>query len=35
MERSGKVVVAATAAAELGVTDVAGRQPKPLTVEQV
>ncbi len=35
MERSGKVLVAAAVASELGVTDVDGRQPKPLTLETV
>lgn len=35
MERSGKVVVAATAAAELGVTDLDGRRPKPLNLDEV
>ena len=35
LERSGKVLVAAAVAAELGVTDVDGRQPKPLTLETV
>jgi dehydrogenase/reductase SDR family member 1 len=33
MERTGKVVVAAEAAAEIGVKDVDGRQPAPLTLE--
>jgi dehydrogenase/reductase SDR family member 1 len=33
MERSGTVVVAAQAARELGVTDVDGKQPMPLTLE--
>jgi len=33
MERTGKVVVAAEAAAEIGVKDVDGRQPVPLTLE--
>ena len=33
MERSGKVLVAAAVAAELGVVDLDGRQPKPLTLE--
>jgi len=33
MERSGKVVVAAKLALELGVTDIDGRQPVPLTLE--
>jgi NAD(P)-dependent dehydrogenase (short-subunit alcohol dehydrogenase family) len=32
-ERSGRVVVAAAAALELGVVDVDGRQPAPLTLE--
>ena len=35
MERSGKVLVAAQVAAELGVTDIDGRQPLPLTLESV
>jgi NAD(P)-dependent dehydrogenase (short-subunit alcohol dehydrogenase family) len=35
LERSGSVVVAAAAAAELGVRDVDGRQPTPLTLETV
>jgi NAD(P)-dependent dehydrogenase (short-subunit alcohol dehydrogenase family) len=35
MERSGKVLVAAEIAAEFGVSDVDGRQPKPLTLENV
>jgi NAD(P)-dependent dehydrogenase (short-subunit alcohol dehydrogenase family) len=34
-DRSGKVVIAAQAALELGVTDVDGRQPVPLTVDLV
>jgi NAD(P)-dependent dehydrogenase (short-subunit alcohol dehydrogenase family) len=33
MERAGKVVIAAEVAAELGVGDVDGRQPAPLTLE--
>jgi len=33
LDRSGKVLVAAKVAIELGVTDVDGRQPKPLTLE--
>lgn len=33
MERTGKVVIAAEAAADLGVTDVDGRRPAPLTLE--
>jgi dehydrogenase/reductase SDR family member 1 len=33
MERSGKVLVAAAVAAELGVVDLDGRRPKPLTLE--
>lgn len=33
MERSGKVLVAAEIAAEFGVSDIDGRQPKPLTLE--
>jgi NAD(P)-dependent dehydrogenase (short-subunit alcohol dehydrogenase family) len=32
MDRSGQVVVAAAAAIELGVTDIDGRQPVPLTL---
>jgi hypothetical protein len=32
-ERSGAVVVAAEAARELGVVDLDGRQPTPLTLE--
>ena len=32
-ERSGQVIVAAAAAQELGVADVDGRQPRPLTLE--
>jgi dehydrogenase/reductase SDR family protein 1 len=35
MERSGKILVAAAVALELGVTDLDGRQPKPLTLETV
>jgi NAD(P)-dependent dehydrogenase (short-subunit alcohol dehydrogenase family) len=34
-ERSGQVVVAATAARELGVVDVDGKQPVPLTIDTV
>src|SRR5260370_36444690 len=33
MERTGQVVVAAKVAAELGVSDIDGRQPVPLTLE--
>ena len=33
LERSGKVLVAAQVAIERGVTDVDGRQPKPLTLD--
>jgi dehydrogenase/reductase SDR family member 1 len=33
MERTGQVLVAAAVAAELGVTDIDGRQPRPLTIE--
>jgi NAD(P)-dependent dehydrogenase (short-subunit alcohol dehydrogenase family) len=33
LERTGKVAIAAEIAAELGVTDVDGRQPAPLTLE--
>jgi NAD(P)-dependent dehydrogenase (short-subunit alcohol dehydrogenase family) len=32
-ERSGQVLVAAAAARELGVQDIDGKQPRPLTVE--
>jgi dehydrogenase/reductase SDR family protein 1 len=35
IERSGKVLVAAAVAAELGVKDVDGKQPQPLTLEAV
>lgn len=35
MERSGTVVVAAQAAADLGIRDIDGRQPQPLTLETV
>ena len=35
MERTGSVLVAASLAAEFGVTDVDGRQPRPLTLESV
>jgi len=35
MERSGTVIVAAQVAIELGVTDIDGRQPRPLTLESV
>ena len=35
MERSGKVLVAAALARELGVVDIDGRQPVPLTLERV
>jgi NAD(P)-dependent dehydrogenase (short-subunit alcohol dehydrogenase family) len=35
MERSGTVLVAAQVAIELGVTDIDGRQPRPLTLESV
>ena len=35
MRRSGRVVVAAQAARELGVTDIDGRRPIPLTLESV
>jgi hypothetical protein len=35
MERSGKVVVAAQLAQELGVVDMDGKQPIPLTLETV
>jgi len=34
-ERTGQVLVAAALALELGVTDIDGRQPKPLTLETV
>jgi len=33
MQRSGSVLVAAEVALELGVTDVDGTQPRPLTLE--
>jgi len=33
LERSGRVAVAAEIAAELGVRDIDGRQPAPLTLE--
>jgi hypothetical protein len=33
--RTGKVLVAAAIAAELGLKDVDGRQPRPLTLEKV
>jgi len=35
MESSGKVLVAAAVAAELGVCDIDGKQPRPLTIETV
>lgn len=35
IERSGKVLVAAQVAMELGVTDIDGRQPRPLNLESV
>jgi len=35
IERSGQVLVAATVAAELGVRDIDGTQPQPLTLEMV
>jgi hypothetical protein len=35
MVRSGKVLVAAAVAAELGVKDMDGRQPVPLTLDAV
>ena len=35
MRRSGEVVVVAEAAAELGITDIDGRSPRPLTLEAV
>jgi NAD(P)-dependent dehydrogenase (short-subunit alcohol dehydrogenase family) len=35
LERSGKVLVAAAIARELGVRDVDGREPRPLTLENV
>jgi NAD(P)-dependent dehydrogenase (short-subunit alcohol dehydrogenase family) len=34
-ERSGKVLVAAAVAEELGIADVDGKRPKPVTLEQV
>jgi len=33
LQRSGRILVAAVVAAELGVRDVDGRQPRPLTLE--
>lgn len=35
LERSGKVLVAAAVARELGITDIDGSQPRPLTIETV
>jgi NAD(P)-dependent dehydrogenase (short-subunit alcohol dehydrogenase family) len=35
LERTGKVLVAAAVAAELGVVDIDGKQPAPLTIETV
>jgi NAD(P)-dependent dehydrogenase (short-subunit alcohol dehydrogenase family) len=35
MKRSGKVLVAAALAAEYGVSDIDGKQPRPLTLEDV
>ncbi len=35
MARSGKALVAAAVAAELGVVDIDGRQPRPLTLDEV
>ncbi len=35
LERTGRILVAAAVAAELGVSDVDGRQPRPLTLETV
>ena len=35
MERTGSVLVAAAVAAELGVTDIDGRQPRALTLDTV
>jgi hypothetical protein len=35
MERTGRVLVAARLALELGVSDIDGRQPVPLTLETV
>ena len=35
MERSGQALVGAAGAAELGVTDVDGKSPRPLTIENV
>jgi dehydrogenase/reductase SDR family protein 1 len=35
MERSGQVLVAATLAEGYGFTDVDGRQPRPLTLDEV
>jgi len=34
-ERSGQVVVAAAVAIKLGVRDLDGKQPRPLTIEEV
>ncbi|MBI1785934.1 MAG: short-chain dehydrogenase, partial [Acidobacteria bacterium] len=35
IERTGQVLVAASVAAEFGVTDVDGRRPRPLTLETI
>ena len=35
MEKSGKVLVAAQLAMDYGITDIDGKQPRPLTLEQV
>jgi hypothetical protein len=34
MEKSGKVLVAASLALEYGFTDIDGKQPRPLTLEE-
>jgi hypothetical protein len=35
MEKSGKVLVAARIALEYGFSDTDGKQPRPLTIEEV
>ena len=35
MKRTGQVLVAATLAEEYGFTDIDGKQPRPLTLEEV
>ena len=35
MQKSGKVLVAAALALEYGFTDIDGKQPRPLTLEEV